>query len=37
MHPPPRITEEEIVRQCKNGSLKHQELLYKQFYGYAMG
>ena len=37
MHPPPRITEEEIVRQCKQGSLKHQELLYKQFYGYAMG
>ncbi|MEO3404585.1 RNA polymerase sigma factor [Mucilaginibacter sp. CAU 1740] len=37
MHPPPRITEEEIVRQCKKGSLKHQELLYKQFYGYAMG
>lgn len=37
MHPPPRITEEEIVRQCKKGSLKYQELLYKQFYGYAMG
>ena len=37
MHPPPRITEEETVRQCKKGSLKYQELLYKQFYGYAMG
>lgn len=32
-----RITEDEIVGKCKTGSLKHQELLYKQFYGYAMG
>jgi RNA polymerase sigma factor (sigma-70 family) len=32
-----RITEEEIVSKCKLGSVKHQELLYKQFYGYAMG
>ncbi|MFD0765237.1 RNA polymerase sigma factor [Mucilaginibacter lutimaris] len=32
-----RITEDEIVSKCKSGSVKHQELLYKQFYGYAMG
>ncbi|RCH56896.1 RNA polymerase subunit sigma-70 [Mucilaginibacter hurinus] len=31
------ITESEIVSQCKKGSIKYQELLYKQFYGYAMG
>ncbi|MBB3967834.1 RNA polymerase sigma factor [Mucilaginibacter phyllosphaerae] len=37
MHLLHRITEEEIVSRCKSGSLKHQELLYKQFYGYAMG
>src|ERR1700748_2630473 len=37
MHPPQRIAEEELIRQCKAGSLKYQELLYKQFYGYAMG
>lgn len=33
----PRLTEEELVGKCKTGSLKYQELLYKQFYGYAMG
>ncbi|MVN21678.1 RNA polymerase sigma factor [Mucilaginibacter arboris] len=33
----PAIAEQELVRQCKHGDLKHQELLYKQFYGYAMG
>lgn len=33
----PAITEQELVRQCKRGDLKYQELLYKQFYGYAMG
>ena len=37
MHPPRRIAEEELIMQCKSGSLKYQELLYKQFYGYAMG
>ncbi|MDB5134890.1 MAG: sigma-70 family polymerase sigma factor [Mucilaginibacter sp.] len=37
MHPPLRIAEDELIRQCKTGSLKYQELLYKQFYGYAMG
>jgi RNA polymerase sigma-70 factor (ECF subfamily) len=37
MHPPHRIAEDELIRQCKAGSLRYQELLYKQFYGYAMG
>jgi len=37
MHPPQRIAEDELIRQCKAGSLRYQELLYKQFYGYAMG
>ncbi|TWR27477.1 RNA polymerase sigma factor [Mucilaginibacter pallidiroseus] len=37
MHLVSRITEEDIVSNCKKGSLKHQELLYKQFYGYALG
>jgi len=37
MHPPKRIAEDELIEQCKSGSLKYQELLYKQFYGYAMG
>ncbi|NCD67932.1 RNA polymerase sigma factor [Mucilaginibacter agri] len=31
------IAEDELISQCKKGSLKYQELLYKQFYGYAMG
>lgn len=33
----PAIAEQELVRQCKRGDLKYQKLLYKQFYGYAMG
>ncbi|MDB5142440.1 MAG: polymerase sigma factor [Mucilaginibacter sp.] len=37
MHPPHRIAEDELIRQCKACSLRYQELLYKQFYGYAMG
>lgn len=37
MHPRPGVAEEEIIRHCKTGSLKHQEMLYKLFYGYAMG
>jgi RNA polymerase sigma factor (sigma-70 family) len=37
MHLLHRITEDEIISKCKSGSAKHQELLYKQFYGYAMG
>jgi RNA polymerase sigma factor (sigma-70 family) len=37
MHQPRSIAEEEIISQCKTGSLKYQELLYKHFYSYAMG
>jgi len=37
MHQPGGITEDEIISQCKKGSLKWQEMLYRQFYGYAMG
>ncbi|GAA4340908.1 sigma-70 family RNA polymerase sigma factor [Mucilaginibacter gynuensis] len=37
MHQTKSITESEIVSQCKKGSLKYQEVLYKQYYGYAMG
>ena len=37
MHPPKSIAEDELIKQCKTGSLKYQELLYKQFYSYAMG
>src|ERR1700761_1304289 len=37
MHQTRGMAEEEIISQCKTGSLKHQELLYKQYYGYAMG
>ena len=37
MHQPRRTAEEEIISGCKTGSLKYQELLYKQFYSYAMG
>lgn len=37
MQKPTGISELDLVRKCKSGDLKHQELLYKQFYGYAMG
>ena len=37
MRQPGGIAEEEIISHCKTGSLKYQELLYKLFYGYAMG
>jgi len=37
MHQPRRIDDDELISHCKTGSLKYQELLYKQFYGYAMG
>lgn len=37
MHLPAGITEQELIQQCKNGDLKHLEMLYKHFYGYAMG
>jgi len=29
--------EYELIQHCKTGALKHQEVLYKQYYGYAMG
>lgn len=34
---PPLISETELIQKCKNGELKYQEMLYKHFYGYAMG
>jgi RNA polymerase sigma factor (sigma-70 family) len=37
MQLPSGITEDDLIRQCKNGDLKHLEMLYKHFYGYAMG
>jgi RNA polymerase sigma factor (sigma-70 family) len=37
MHPLRGAAEEDIINYCKTGSLKHQEMLYKLFYGYAMG
>ncbi len=37
MHQPRGMAEDEIISKCKTGSLKHQEMLYKLFYGYAMG
>ncbi|HTH81459.1 MAG TPA: sigma-70 family RNA polymerase sigma factor [Mucilaginibacter sp.] len=37
MHPIRSVAEEDIIDHCKTGSLKHQEMLYKLFYGYAMG
>jgi RNA polymerase sigma-70 factor (ECF subfamily) len=33
----PDISETELIQKCKQGDLKHQEKLYKHFYGYAMG
>jgi RNA polymerase sigma factor (sigma-70 family) len=36
MHPPRGVVEEDIIKHCKTGSLKHQEMLYKLYYGYAM-
>ncbi|MBC7868104.1 MAG: RNA polymerase subunit sigma-70, partial [Gloeobacteraceae cyanobacterium ES-bin-316] len=31
------ISEPDLIEKCKSGDLKYQELLYKHFYGYAMG
>jgi RNA polymerase sigma-70 factor (ECF subfamily) len=31
------MAEIDLISQCKKGSLKHQEMLYKHFYGFAMG
>lgn len=37
MHPPADTAGHELIKQCKNGSLKHQEMLYKHYYGFTMG
>src|ERR1700754_2198756 len=37
MRKPGGITEDEIISGCIKGGLKWQEMLYKLFYGYAMG
>jgi len=37
MRQPGGIADDEIISECKSGNLKYQELLYKRFYGYAMG
>ena len=37
MHDTRAIADDVLISQCKKGSLKHQEILYKRFYGYAMG
>jgi RNA polymerase sigma factor (sigma-70 family) len=29
--------DDELIRHCQTGAIKYQELLYKQYYGYAMG
>jgi len=34
---PTHIAEQELITQCITGNLKYQEILYKQFYGFAMG
>ena len=31
------ISESELIQECKKGSLKYQEMLYKHFFSYAMG
>jgi RNA polymerase sigma factor (sigma-70 family) len=37
MYSRPGVAEQDIIGHCKKGSLKYQEMLYKLFYGYAMG
>lgn len=37
MHLPADVAESDLIGQCKQGSLKHQEMLYKHYYGFAMG
>lgn len=37
MQKPHHIAETELIAQCKTGNLQYQELLYKQYYGFAMG
>ncbi|TAE26171.1 MAG: sigma-70 family RNA polymerase sigma factor [Cytophagales bacterium] len=29
--------ERQLIEECQQGSVKHQEMLYKQFFGFAMG
>ncbi|GAB3223555.1 RNA polymerase sigma factor [Spirosoma arcticum] len=29
--------EKQLIEKCQQGSVKHQEMLYKQFFGFAMG
>ena len=31
------ISEAKLIQECKKGSIKYQEMLYKQFYSFAMG
>jgi len=36
--PAPNHTDEiKLIAECKTGSLQHQEMLYRRFYGFAMG
>ena len=37
MQKPNGLSELDLIRGCKAGELKYQEMLYKHFYGYAMG
>jgi RNA polymerase sigma-70 factor (ECF subfamily) len=37
MHPPTGTAELELIGLCKKGNLKHQEMLYKHYYGFTMG
>jgi RNA polymerase sigma-70 factor (ECF subfamily) len=37
MHQQAGTAEHELIGRCKKGSLKHQEMLYKHYYGFAMG
>ena len=32
----PHIAENELIAQCKTGNLKYQEILYHQYYSFAM-
>ncbi|WP_316768460.1 sigma-70 family RNA polymerase sigma factor [Pedobacter frigiditerrae] len=32
-----QIPDNELINRCKNGDIHYQELLYKRFYGYALG
>jgi len=32
-----QIPDNELINRCKNGDIHYQEMLYKRFYGYALG